>query len=58
MGIGLAFWILMLIWLVFGLMVAGGVSFVGGYGLYGHTLLLFVLLALLGWHAFGPPLHG
>jgi len=24
----------------------------------GGNLLLFILLLLLGWHAFGPPIHG
>lgn len=56
MTLGLCFWILMLIWAVFGLAVWNGA--VGPYGNIGHTLLLFVLLMLLGWHAFGPPLHG
>lgn len=57
MTLGLCFWILMLLWLVFGLWAywpAGpGVSFrpLGG------TLLLFFLLMLLGWKVFGPPLH-
>lgn len=58
MTIGLAFWILMLLWLVFGLAWnwPGG-SAVGPYGPLGNTILLFILLLLLGWHAFGAPLH-
>jgi hypothetical protein len=57
MTLGLAFWILMLIWLIFGVVYHGG--YVGPpYGLWGHTLLLFVLFLLLGWKVFGPPLHG
>jgi hypothetical protein len=56
MSLGLAFWILMLIWLVFGFAWHWGVM--GPYGPWGFSLLLFILLALLGWHAFGPPLHG
>lgn len=47
----------MLLWLVFGLAVWRGVV-VGGYAPLGGTLLLFILLLLLGWHAFGPPIHG
>ena len=58
MSLGLAFWILMLIWLIFGLVSGYQPGLVGGYGFYGHTLLLFVLLGLLGWHAFGAPIHG
>lgn len=56
MTIGLCFWILMLIWLVFGLAAWQGV--VGAYGWVGNTMLLFILLLLLGWHSFGAPLHG
>lgn len=55
MTIGLAFWVLMLLWLVFGLWFAPrpyNLPFVGG------NLLLFVLLCLLGWHEFGAPIHG
>jgi hypothetical protein len=55
MTIGLAFWILMLIWLVFGLYfgyTAGTPYVIGG------NLLLFILLLLLGWAAFGAPLRG
>ena len=55
MSIGLAFWILMLIWLVFGFW-AGWPN--QNWGIIAGTLLGFVLFALLGWHAFGPPLHG
>lgn len=59
MTLGLAFWILMLLWLVFGLAWnwPGG-PVVGTYGPIGNTVLLFLLLLILGWHAFGPPLHG
>lgn len=57
MTIGLAFYILMLIWLVFGLLLH--FNYVGGpYGPVGNNLLLFVLFLLLGWKVFGAPLHG
>lgn len=56
MTLGLCFWILMLIWLVFGLASWNGA--VGPYGNLGHTLLIFTLLFLLGWRCFGVPLHG
>lgn len=53
MTLGLAFYILMLIWAVFGVWwnwpnrpVVGG------------NVLLFMLLLLLGWHSFGAPIHG
>lgn len=57
MSRGLIFWILMIIWLVFGIVVHFG--FIGApYGLLGGALLLFILFALLGWQVFGPPIHG
>jgi len=57
MTLGLCFWILMLIWLVFGLLLHFGVV-AAGYGLAANSVLLFVLFLLLGWRVFGPPLHG
>jgi len=56
MSIGLAFWILMLIWLVFG--IAWHFGLVGTFGPFGGALLVFILFGLLGWKVFGPPLHG
>ncbi len=56
MSLGLVFWILMLLWLLFGFAVYRGIA--GTYGWAGNSLLLFILLLLLGWHAFGPPIHG
>jgi hypothetical protein len=53
MPIGLAFWILMLMWLVFGMWNAWPNHYV-----VGGNLLLFILLLLLGWKVFGTPLHG
>jgi hypothetical protein len=55
MTLGLAFWILMLIWAVFGILIHFG--YAGGYGVVGNTVLLFVLFGLLGWQVFGAPLH-
>jgi hypothetical protein len=56
MTLGLAYWVLMLIWLVFGALVHFG--FVGGlYAVGTSTLLLFVLFLLLGWQVFGAPLR-
>ena len=53
MTIGLAFWILMLLWLVFGIWQSWPNQYV-----VGGNLLLFILLLLLGWHDFGAPIHG
>jgi len=52
MTMGLAFWILMLVWLAFSFWTHG----TDGWAL-GGSLLPFILFALLGWHAFGPPIH-
>ncbi len=51
MPMGLAFWILMLLWLVFGVWS----TWPNHYAL-GGNLLLFILIGLLGWQAFGAPL--
>ena len=56
MTLGLCFWILMLIWLVFGVLIHFGVA-VGTYAALGNTVLLFILFLLLGWQVFGPPIH-
>ena len=58
MTIGLCFWILMLLWLVFGLYIRRAALQGGQILPLGGDLLLFVLLLLLGWHAFGAPIHG
>ena len=55
MTLGLAFWIIMLIWFVFGLVIHFG--YVTPYATLGNSLLLFVLFGLLGWQTFGAPLH-
>lgn len=53
MSIGLVFWILMLLWLVF-----GAYRDWGNHYALGGSLLQFILFLLLGWKAFGPPIHG
>jgi len=57
MSIGLVFWILMLLWLVLGLWWHWPATS-ASYPVVGFNLLLFILLLLLGWHSFGPPIHG
>lgn len=58
MTFGLIYWILMLIWFVFGLVLnfspSGGFSHWGGIA---NTLLFFILFLLLGWKVFGAPVH-
>jgi len=54
MTLSLVFWLLMLIWLVFGLWSNWPVQ---NRPNLGGTVLLFILLLLLGWRVFGPPIH-
>ena len=55
---GLVFWILMLLWAVFGIWTRWPSIKEGGIKAGGGDFLLFILLLLLGWHAFGAPIHG
>jgi hypothetical protein len=55
MNLGLAFWIIMLIWLVFGGLLHFGMLTAAWAG--ASTLLLFVLFLIVGWQVFGAPLH-
>ena len=52
---GLAFWVLMLIWLIIG--IAWHFGALGVYGGLGFALIPFLLFALLGWQTFGAPLR-
>ena len=59
MTIGFLFWLLMLLWILFGLYwnwpaQTGPHAFAP----LGGSLLLFILLFLLGWKAFGFPIQG
>jgi hypothetical protein len=63
MTLGLAFWILMLLWLVLGFWWAWPAAGVGSptyhaWFPFGGTLLIFALFFLVGWKVFGPPIHG
>ncbi len=57
MSIGLLFWVLMILWLLFGFFYRSSPGTFGPYGWVGSSLLEFILLALLGWEIFGPALH-
>jgi hypothetical protein len=56
MSLGLAFWILMLLWLVS--WVSEHWSVGPAWGPRAGGILLFLLLFLLGWHSFGFMLQG
>jgi hypothetical protein len=59
MTIGFLFWLLMILWLIFGLYwnwpSQPGPS---GFAPLGGNLLLFILLFLLGWATFGFVIQG
>jgi hypothetical protein len=52
------FWLLMILWLLFGLYWNRSDIRGGNYGVMGGNLLLFVLLLLLGIGIFGSPIKG
>lgn len=56
MSKGLAFWILMLLWLVLALWISWPPPG-GSWYFTGSTLLLFLLFSLLGWQVFGAPVR-
>jgi len=57
MPLGLIFWVIMLLWLIFGVAVNRGVLS-GVYVGWGNSILLFILFALLGWRVFGAAIQG
>lgn len=56
MTIGTIFWILMLLWIVFGLF--GAYQPLGNRLWYGHGVFAFILFFLLGWRCFGFIIQG
>ena len=56
---GIIFWVLMIIWLVFGMVINFGAQGFGiaHYGTIANSLLEFVLFALLGWQVYGPAIR-
>lgn len=55
MSLGLVFWILMLVAAVFG--AWSNYPLPGGVRSAGWPTLIFVLLVILGWAVFGPPIR-
>lgn len=53
MNIGLLFWVIMILGLIFGLYTNRAKPLEWA----GSNLVYWVLLALLGWKVFGPALH-
>lgn len=56
MSISLLFWVIMVVWLLFGIWTSWPVGAANGKAVAG-TAILWVLLALLGWQVFGPAIH-
>lgn len=56
MSLAVLFWVLMIIWLVFGIWsgYVPGQPYPGIRN-WGSNLLLFILFAILGWQVFGAP---
>jgi low affinity Fe/Cu permease len=52
MPMAVLFWVLMLIWLIFGVL-SNAPGWNLPYSGWVSVLLIFVLFALLGWHDFG-----
>ena len=53
MPMGILFWVLMILWLLFGFWWNGE----NWRGFAANNALLFIVIALLGWVVFGPALR-
>ena len=53
MPIGMLFWMIMILWFLFGLYWHRADAQAGNFGVLGGNLMLFILLFLLGWKTFG-----
>ena len=51
MSASLAFWILVLLWTVLSWPLARD------WRHQGHSSILFLIVVLIGWRVFGPPIH-
>ncbi len=58
MTVGFLFWLLMILWFLFGLSWNRSELGTGNFGVLGGNLLLFILLFLLGWRVFGFVIQG
>lgn len=56
MSISLLFWVIMIIWFLFGIWQSWPITGTNGRTVGGH-IVLFILLALLGWQVFGAAIH-
>ena len=56
MTFSIAYWVLMLVWLVLGVWSALP-NYRANYKATSGNIILFILLLLVGWQVFGPPIH-
>jgi len=54
MPLNVAFWVIMIVWFLFGLVMHFGVITGAVWGPTVNSVLLFVLFGILGWQVFGP----
>lgn len=57
MPIGILYWMILIIWFLFGLYWHRTDMAGGNYGIVGGNLILLVLFGLIGWKLFGPILQ-
>jgi hypothetical protein len=57
MPLSILYWILMLLWLVFGLWSGYIPGQAYSYRVLGGSILQFILFAVIGWKLFGPPIQ-
>lgn len=64
MTLAIIYWVLMLLWAIFGVFPSFPRATVDskgravGWAPFGGSLLLFILLLILGWAQFGSPIKG
>jgi hypothetical protein len=56
MPIGILFWALMILWLIFGGLTRANPQW--AWGIYGHGLFIWFMFFLIGWNDFGFILQG
>ena len=57
MSIGFLFWLLMILWLIFGMWSVWPAAGQPNWRPVGGNLLLWILLFILGWRVFGFVIH-
>ena len=56
MSLGFIFWLIMLLWVIFGIAPTWPADR-AGWRPFGGSLMLFVLLFVIGWRVFGWPIQ-